>query len=173
MGKLLTSNSRNTAVLIIDMQDFFLAKFGKAVVEDLILDQSKIINWCFKTRTPIFIVQYKGRGEITASLKKVLKQNSLVSSVVKESNGGFTETNLEDLLNQKKIKNLVLMGVNGSACVQDTAIGALRRGFKIITGRGIIASATQNDKNLAVSKKWYSKNGKFFENVDSLLTKIN
>jgi hypothetical protein len=53
--------------------------------------------------------------------------------------------------------------------VQDTAIGALNRGYEIVTSKDIIASSTMRDSNLNTSRKWYSKNGLFFEGIDELL----
>jgi nicotinamidase-related amidase len=64
------------------------------------------------------------------------------------------------------------MGINASGCVQDTAIGALHRGYQVITSRGVVASSTKRDSNLDTSKKWYSENGLFFEDTDGLIDYI-
>lgn len=166
---MIKTNSNSTAVILVDMQDFFLEKFEKEKVKDLILNQNKVLELCEVNKIPLFVLEYSGRGKTVSALQKSIKKVEDVSVVVKENNSGFRDTNLDELLKNKGVKKIILMGINGSGCVQDTAIGALKRGYKIMTSRGVIASNTMRDANLATSKKWYSKNGKFFESVEDLL----
>ena len=163
------TDSNNIAVVLVDMQDFFLEKFDKEKVKELILNQNKVLELCGVNKIPLIVLEYRGRGKTISALQKCIKKITDVCVVIKENNSGFRDTNLDKLLKNKGVKKIILMGINGSGCVQDTAIGALKRGYKIMTSKGVIASNTMRDANLATSKKWYSKNGKFFESVEGLL----
>ncbi len=92
--------------------------------------------------------------------------------VVKEFNSAFRDTNLDTILKEKQVKRLVLIGINASGCVQDTAMGAIKRGFEIITARGIVASSSKNDSELKVSKKWYTTHGTFYESTKELIQNL-
>ena len=157
------------AVLIIDMQDFFLNKFTDGKRKTLIRNQCKVIDFCAKRKIPLIFLEYKDRGNTVTILQKSLENISCVKTITKDSNGGFTDTDLDETLKNHNVKSVVLMGINASGCVQDTAIGALNRGYEIVTSKDIIASSTMRDSNLNTSRKWYSKNGLFFEGIDELL----
>jgi nicotinamidase-related amidase len=160
---------KNTAVIIVDMQDFFLDNFTPKNRELLIMNQIKIIKLCVKNKLPFVILEYKCRGifrgELIKKLDKMIK-NTQKETIIKESNSGFTDTNLDSILNNLKIKQILLFGINANGCVQDTAIGAIRRGYRVITASGIIASSSRKDLELSVKNlKWYKKNTTFCEKI--------
>ena len=65
------------------------------------------------------------------------------------------------------------MGVNANGCVQDTAMSALRRGYKVITAEGVTASSSRRDLSLSTNNKtWYLKNTLLLANVTALLKKL-
>ncbi|MES2471120.1 MAG: isochorismatase family cysteine hydrolase [Patescibacteria group bacterium] len=161
------------AVLIIDMQDFFLKHIDQTIREEMIANQGKVIERCVESQIPIILVQYKDRGDITDALQAKLKDVPNVTLVIKEHNSGFRDTTLGDVLIEKKIKKLGLMGINATGCVQDTAMGALSRGLTIMTGKGVIASSSKNDRYLDVSRVWFSKNGDFFETPEEFVAALN
>ncbi len=160
----------NFVVVIIDMQDFFLRRFDAVVRKEVVANQQDIIDFCNKNGVPVVLVEYegKGRGRTLSVLRNRIKKSLLVDVISKPNNSAFRDTDLEGLMKELKVRSMVLMGINASGCVQDTAIGALRRGYKIVTSRGVIASSSVRDKYLNTSKKWYSKKGKFFESPEAL-----
>jgi len=160
---------KNTAVIIVDMQSFFLDNFTPKNRKLLIMNQIKTIKLCVKNKLPFFILEYRCRGifrgELIQKLDKMIK-NTQKEIIIKESNSGFTNTNLDLILNNLKIKQILIMGINANGCVQDTAIGAIRRGYRVITASGIIASSSRKDLELSVKNlKWYKKNTTFCEKV--------
>jgi nicotinamidase-related amidase len=165
----MNKKNNDTGLVIVDMQDFFLKKFEQNKVSLLIKNQVKLLRYCSKNKIPVFVLEYNKRGTTTKPLKVYLQKLKIVNIIVKNSNSGFRDTNLEELLSKLKINRIILAGINGSGCVQDTAIGALKRGLKIITSSEIIASNTIRDINLATSKKWYSMKGNYFEKIEELL----
>lgn len=160
------------AVVLVDMQDFFLKRVTKENCERIIPNQIKVINFCIKRKVPFIVLEYKKRGDTTKVLKEKIRKLPNVEVIVKEHNGGFTNTNLAEILEELKTRSILLMGINASGCVQDTAIGALHREYKILTASTVIASFSERDRNLATSKKWYSRKGKYFESTEDLLKYI-
>ncbi|MFA7315881.1 MAG: isochorismatase family cysteine hydrolase [Candidatus Paceibacterota bacterium] len=174
----INSNKNHRAVVLIDMQDFFLKHFSFSIYKDLIKNQSKVIDVCEKYNIPLIVLEYKCRGifrgKTTDKLHKKIKNLKEAKILIKMSNSGFTDTPLDALLKESKINELVLMGINANACVQDTAIGALKRGFKVSTSQDIIANSSSG-KNQILSKRnkeWYKKNTNFFINFEDFLSYI-
>jgi nicotinamidase-related amidase len=147
---------KDTAVIIIDMQEFFLNNFPKPIVKQLIENQKQIINVCLKKGLPFILLEYKTRGIFrgpTIPAIKNLVKKSVIQTIIKENNSGFTKTNLDTILKENKIKKVLLVGINANACVQDTAIVALFRGYQVITAEGIMACASRGDMSLSKANK--------------------
>lgn len=166
------NTKKDTAVIIIDMQEFFLANFPKPIVKQLIENQKRIINICLKKNFPFILTEYKTRGIFrgpTISTIKNLVKNSVIVTIIKEQNSAFTKTDLDTILKENKIKKVLLIGINANACVQDTAIAAIFRGYQVITAQGIIACASRGDMSLSkTNKKWFAENTVFFEDFKQL-----
>ncbi len=165
-------NLKNLAVIIVDMQDFFLKNFNTDIKRKLISNQIEIIDFCVKNKVPFIITEYKCRGifrgktinKIQSKLKEVKTQK-----IIKLHNSGFTKTNLDQILNDLKIKKLLIIGINANACVQDTTIGARHRGYKIFVSKGVMACSSRKDFELSKrNEKWFEKNTTLFKNVGEL-----
>ncbi len=152
----------NTAVIIVDMQDFFLKNFKSDIRNKLIANQIKVIDFYLKNKTPFVLLEYRCRGIFRGKVIKEIDQRIKGVNreyIVKENNSGFTNTKLDEILKKWGIRNIVLMGINANGCVQDTAIGAIHRGYKVLTSFDIIASSSRADFSLSPqNKKWYQKN---------------
>lgn len=166
------------AVVLVDMQIFFLKNLKPDIKKELIANQLKVINFSIAHNIPLIVLEYKAggilRGKTTKGLQEKIQKISRVKVLIKESNSGFTKTNLDQILKEAKITKLVLMGINANGCVQDTAIAALRRKYTVASSKGIIANTLSSGMELSKKNKdWYMKNTEFFENVDSLLLSLN
>ena len=164
---------KNKALVLIDMQDFFLKNFVPSVKKKLIHNQTVLIDLCVKNNIPIIVLEYKCRGifrgETILQLKKKIKP-ILKEVIIKESNSGFTDTNLNTVLKDLKTKEVILAGINANGCIQDTAIGALYRGYKVTTSLGVIANLSRKDLDLSKrNKNWFMDNTNFFETVEDLI----
>jgi nicotinamidase-related amidase len=166
-------NINNTALILIDMQEFFLRNLKQDVREKLIENQIEIIDFCIKNKIPVFITQYNCLGIFRGKTIPVLLNKiggNLVRTIVKLNNSAFTKTELDSYLKELKIKKLLIMGVNGNGCVQDTTISALKRGYEVIIPNGTIASVGRKDLDFSKRNKiWYEKNTKFFNNKQKLV----
>lgn len=165
---------KNTALIIIDMQNFFLKNSVNKDIKNLIDNQLKVIEFFNKIKAPIIFLEYQdgknSRGNILPVLKKQVKNNITIKKL---SNGGFTKTNLNNLLKDNNTKKLVLMGINANGCVQDTAIGAINRKYEVYSSEDIIANIYFKNMGLSPeNKKWYLKNTRFFNNYSELLKSL-
>ncbi|MDB5266581.1 MAG: nicotinamidase [Parcubacteria group bacterium] len=167
---------KNAAVVVMDMQDFFLKNFPAHIKEKLIAEQGKILRRCIKENIPVVVFEYKAggkdRGRTTPILEKLIRKVA-EEIIIKESNSGFTKTHLDKILRSLKIKNLIIIGVNANACVQDTAIGAMKRGYKVSTAESLIASVSNKEGRLSrKNKTWFKAHTSFYENTADLLIKF-
>jgi nicotinamidase-related amidase len=163
---------KDTAVIIIDMQEFFLDKFPKPIVKQLIANQKWILDVCLKKGLPFILIEYKTRsifrGPTISPIKNLVK-NSVIQTIIKENNSAFTKTNLDIILKSHGIKKILLLGINANACVQDTAIAAIFRGYRVITAQGIMTSASRSDMSLSKkNKQWFAENTVFFEDFKKI-----
>jgi nicotinamidase-related amidase len=166
--------SSKVAVLLIDMQEFFLQRIEQKAHKPLIDNQIKVIRYCAAHKIPLVVLEYEGvgRGKTIPKLQSEIKKVSTVAVIRKPHNSGFRDTNLDLVLKEWRIKKVVLMGINGSGCVQDTAIGALGRKYSVATASEVIASSSERDRNLATSRRWFAANARFFESIEELLAHI-
>ena len=170
-------DSKNLAVLVVDMQDFFLKKLNLEVRKELISNQQKVVDYCCNNDIKVIFFEYDAggvpRGHVTRLLKNSVTTSAKTMTIIKKNNSGFTKTKLDDILKKLKIKKILIMGVNANGCVQDTSISAIKRGYRVITCNGLIASSSRSDMNLSSNnKRWYVKNTKIFDRVDDLFGRI-
>ncbi len=166
--------SADIAVVIVDMQEFFLKDFSVSDRDRFIKNQLAIIDQCLLRRTPFVLLEYMTNGinrgktiqKISNKIKGVAKK-----IIIKENNGGFTDTNLDEVLKDFGVKNILLMGLNANGCIQDTAIGAINRNYKVIIVEGTTASSSRKDLLMSRNnKKWFMGNTQFFESPNDFLS---
>jgi nicotinamidase-related amidase len=85
-----------------------------------------------------------------AKLSQLLKPEEDDYFVLKPKHSGFYSTNLDVLLNDLKVKELILTGIAGNICVLFTANDAYMRGFKIHVPSNAIASNSLKDNRYAI-----------------------
>jgi nicotinamidase-related amidase len=98
-------NINNTALILIDMQEFFLRNLKQDVREKLIENQIEIIDFCIKNKIPVFITQYNCLGIFRGKTIPVLLNKiggNLVRTIVKLNNSAFTKTELDSYLKELK-----------------------------------------------------------------------
>lgn len=157
------------AVLIIDMQKVFLEDIDGKERRRLIESQAEILNYCAEHDIPIVVVEYRGCGKTIRELKRRIKKVPRQEFVTKNVNNGFRNPELEEALKTWGVKKIILMGVNASACVIETAEGAIKKGFQIATSECLIADEGKTDKSLP----WYKKNSIYKENHLELIRTLN
>lgn len=164
---------KDTIAIVTDMQRFFLKRFPLSVLNELINNQEKVIDFCIKNKIPFILLEYKTnhiiKGNTIERIESRVNKN-LLEKIKKENNSGFVNTCLDTTLKKLNTKKIILLGVNANGCVQDTAISAIHRGYKVITSQGIIASTSRKDLSFSKNNRdWFKKNTIFLEDPDSLV----
>lgn len=170
-------NTNKIAVIVVDMQDFFLQHFNNSIRNTLIENQLKVLDLCAKHNIPLVIVEYKAGGKMRGSTTHKINQRIKTiphKLIIKENNSAFTKTDLDKTLQSFNVKEVFIMGINANACVQDTAMSALHRGYQVIISKECTASASRGDMDLSKrNEEWYRKNCKLIDDLDDFLSMIN
>jgi len=127
------------AVVIIDMQNYFLDQLSLDDREDLVEQQKSLLKYCQREGIKVFVLEYQGLGETTEELKTELANLSEIEYIQKPHDGAFEETHLDQRLKAEGLTHLLLSGVTAGACVKQTFIQGRERGYQVITTRNLIA----------------------------------
>jgi isochorismate hydrolase len=167
----ISENVNNVAVLVVDMQDHYLADVAEEELAEEQPYQIKVLEYCNKNNIPVFILEYEGRGKTTEIIRDNISDSCLADSVTKSYSNGFYKTNLEEKLEKANIGTVLLMGVYGSRCVKGTALGALESNFNIMTSKQLIAEDA-SELGLFTDDEiieWYERRGIYRDNYLDLL----
>jgi nicotinamidase-related amidase len=137
------AESNNTALVVIDMQDQFIERGeihnrpdNVEKVEQIFKFQIATIRSAVEAKIPIIFMEYRGHGETNTQLKQAVGDYSNVKFFVKAADGMFddeaTKKRLVAFLNENGIKNLIITGANGGACVANSIRGALENEYSVV-----------------------------------------
>lgn len=150
------------SVVLVDMQEKFLADLVPNVRERLVLEHQRVLDMCASRNIPVVTLEYADCGPTIDPLREVLKRVRRHRYMDKTGRDGFHRTELRKVLrNTYKTTTVFLMGVYGYQCIWDTAAAAIDHGFVVRTSPAVIA-----DKNCigGVSDEvsdWFRKEGMF------------
>ena len=178
--------SRETAVIIVDMQNDFVKPGGKLVVPTAIKTVEPIKRLLDKARrsgVKIFYTQdthydkdpeYEIWGEHVRygtwgwEIINELKPQEGDIVVIKTRYDGFYGTPLEDLLRIYGVKNLVITGTVANICVLHTAASAALRWYKIYVPMDAISALNEFDYYLTLRQITFLYKGIVVKSVDGV-----
>lgn len=155
-------DKENSALIVLDMQDYFLNYNSHAYIpaSPAIIDNvNNLIVEFSKNALPVFLTKHtnnvKNAGLMQSWWKNMLGSDDMLSGISsqiirpddaviieKHKYDAFDDTKLESLLSKKKVTNLVITGVMTNLCCETTARSAFMKGF---TNRLIVdATAAYN-----------------------------
>jgi len=169
-----TQAQGNTGILLIDMQEDFLAGVQRGLRRDLIDSQRKVLEYAGENKVPVFGFEYKGCGNTAFSLRREIQDNPKGVIMSKNDDSCFVRTPLEEILKKKGINQLFLMGIYASACVKATANHALIGGFNISTSLDVIEDRLIDNETERTedSLNFYSQNGILYKTADEFLASL-
>ncbi|MBM3200209.1 cysteine hydrolase [Candidatus Woesearchaeota archaeon] len=159
------------AVLVIDMQDYWLSEVDEKEIEKELPYHLEVLEYCAKNNITVFVIEYKTCGQTTPYLDNKLRDMHKKEYIKKSARSAFQNTGLEAKLKSQGIDTLVLMGVYASHCVKDTAESALDAGFDIATSKDLI-SDNRHDAKRKENVEWYKEHGLYFDDYKKLLSSI-
>lgn len=161
----------NLAVLLIDMQDDFLETIDYDEEYKEIPYQLEVLEYCKNNDIPVFVLEYKSCGQTVKILKDKVDSLENKTYITKHRDDGFIETDLAEQLRKNKIDTVLLMGIYASACVLNTAAGAVIAGFNVMTSKDLIADPEFYNGNESI--EWYEDNGIYRDNYKDILDLIS
>jgi bifunctional isochorismate lyase/aryl carrier protein len=143
-------NIRKSALLVLDMQKYFLIRDSHAFIPSLpaiIPNIQNLINTFYISNSPIYFTQHFNEfptaGMMAVWWKELLSLNSENSSIIseldtskgetikKERYDAFWNTSLEERLQKDGIEQVVICGVMTHLCCESTARSAFIRDYQV------------------------------------------
>lgn len=148
-------------VLLIDMQDDFCKRMESQRRQKLVSAQKLILRQCALRKIPLILIEYKGSGETIKELSDPISKVRNKARILKSTDNAFPgdghDCALNNTLKAIRARTLLVMGVNLSACVLDTAQSAIQLGYRVQTSRDIIANT--NYPEWSSDWSWYEESG--------------
>ena len=168
-------DTSTTAAVVVDMQQGFYDRGGVSEtvgLQNLVNRQIDLLKWAVAEKVPVLLFEYEGFGVTDPRLTAILKGHPY-KRITKQSDDGFTTPSVKPALKFLKkhgIKNLIMSGINGNACVYSTTTGAISFGYYVATSSDIVGNLNQNPP-IYPNNTWYFKDNKFsiFANLDEIL----
>lgn len=166
--------------LVVDMQQKFLDNHDADAVRKIVDGQIGVLDYCSKEGVPVFFLEYNRHGGTIDDLK-VVAESCDVEYVRKDYNDGFYNSTLKWRLRMKGRDHLLLMGVNKSICVSETAQGALENGFRFSTSDDLLSDSNIKAeggsdlyRNRKKSRWWIPRKAHFYtKSYQELLGKFS
>lgn len=156
-----SGNKEKSALIIIDMQPYFVTRGGKEdapenkkKVEEVLNEQVQAINRAKEAGIPIVLIEYSHEslqfGETNSVLKGAVGNYKETQVMKKNTDGMFDNYNkyreeLVGYLQKKKIGTLLITGANGGACVERSIRGALDNNCDVVALNKGIADFNYKD----------------------------
>ncbi len=137
-----------TALLVIDIQERILKAMMNS--EELIANSKKLISGFGVMNVPIFYTeQYpKGLGNTVPELKELLEEDA----IAKLSFSCFGAGDLFETLVAKRIKQVVVAGIESHVCVQQTVLDLLANDFQVNLVADAVSSRKEKDYLIALDR---------------------
>ena len=182
----ITLRAKETAVIVVDMQNDFVKPKGKLYVptaEETIEPIRKLLGKARAHGVKIFYTQdthYEGDPEFEIWGEHVkhgtwgwqiideLKPQDGDIVIVKTRYDGFYGTPLDDLLKVYGIKNTVIVGTVANICVLHTAASAALRWYKVIVPMDGVSALTEFDYHATLRQISWLYKGVVVKSVDGI-----
>ncbi|MDP7506567.1 MAG: isochorismatase family protein [Candidatus Woesearchaeota archaeon] len=160
---------KKVGALIIDMQPDFLSKIRRSERDVLITSHLEMIKFLAVHNVPIVVLEYNRHGVTQAEISQEVYKLAKYEYITKDHNNGFEEGKLDDRLKAWGIQDLIIIGINATACVKETAKSAVKKGYSIHTARQLIANPSNSQKEFRKDVlSWYEDNGVYLPDFRKL-----
>lgn len=147
-------------LLIIDLQNDFLASLAASIVTPLVANTNRLVRTFRAETLPIVWIRQEFRADLSdaflemrdkniagviegtegAQLHPDLEVSENDVTIIKKRYSAFFGTTLDQHLQEQKVDHLVLCGINTHACIRTAAIDAYQRDYRVLLPRECIGS---------------------------------
>ncbi|ADL36541.1 hypothetical protein bpr_IV177 (plasmid) [Butyrivibrio proteoclasticus B316] len=129
------------ALIVIDIQEKYMDKYDMGLVDRV----NARIREAEKSGMEVIYVMNSGKNEHDPEYKLADKL-FLVSNCIYEKHfpSAFTSERFVGLLDSKSIREIELIGIDGSSCVAKTALDGVKKGYDVTVNLNCVSSI--NDK---------------------------
>ncbi|MBI4919040.1 cysteine hydrolase [archaeon] len=163
----------NPAILIIDMQSRYLRDIRLKETEILIASQIEVLSQCSSSNIPAILIEFEGASETIREIINAWEKVNRKNLIMKSSLNAFDKTRLDRILKDWNIDQVILGGVEASACVYSTAVGALTHKYSIGTSKDLIADPYQATSAYENTVDFFKVKGDLFNDHKELLEYLN
>lgn len=168
----------NVGVVVIDMQKGFfdIEKTRNTKEVKLLLSRHvELLNWAKLRKAPVVVFEYRGKGKTDSVIMNAIKGMD-AKVITKTMDDGFSEMSSASrdeahrFLQTRKIKTLIVTGINGGSCVMETIQGAGLLGYFVKTSPDLVGDLWSNPP-LYPDSSWVYNDPKFkvYQNIKELL----
>ena len=137
---------QNTALIVIDIQERFLPVIKN--INKLIKNTIKLVKSFQLMNIPLIVTEQYSKG-LGKTDKRIIKELKSYKPIEKISFNCFDEKKFKI---DKKIKNLVICGIESHVCVIQTVLAALEKGFNVYLVKDAVSSRKLSDYNIALER---------------------
>jgi isochorismate hydrolase len=146
----LSFSPRQSALLILDMQKYFLDSSSHAFIPSapaIVPNVNGLYKWYVGMKLPVIFTRHlnspQDAGLMAEWWKELIKEDDPLSEilpdldtrnqiVVKKSRyDAFMDSSLDDMLRQMQVRQLVICGVMANVCCETTARSAFQKGYEV------------------------------------------
>src|SRR4030042_2509503 len=123
-------SQNNIALLVIDVQQGLFTKSTPLYKAEVLLENiNLLVNRAHRDGVPVFYIQHSDsrtlvKGSQDWQLHPDLHPQRMDTNIHKQNGNAFEDTNLEEVLQSKKVSSLIIMGLVTHGCVKATSLGA-------------------------------------------------
>ncbi len=167
---------QQVANLVIDIQERTreVLTYRHGTVDDGLARVLEMIRLARNAGSLIVLVKFNPsvNGDILPEIKDAAGSDALIISKIWWSS--FKDTDLDEILNGRRIKVLVLNGFNRSGCILSTGEHGIKRGYEIATSDQIMFGHRKFDrrKEITAAMEFYKHRGHLYEKIGDLATAV-
>jgi len=147
-----------SALLVIDVQREMFEKSTPVFQADqLLANILALVDRAHQAQAPVIYIQHNAKnylvkGSAGWQLHPKLKPKPGDGQVFKEHGNAFEKTNLSNLLAERNVGRVVVVGMVTHGCVKSTCLGALELGYRVVLAGD--AHSSYNADAAAMIVKW-------------------
>jgi len=149
-SKMFPFSANNSALLVLDMQRYFLEPASHAYVpsaQAIVPNLRELVDTYYQSQKPIIFTRHlntpQNAGMMSSWWRNLIGVEDPFSEIIDEldtSRGmvlektqydAFYQTNLQNLLDEHSVRRVVICGVMTHLCCETTARSAFMRGFEV------------------------------------------